>query len=134
MDGFDAAWAAYPRKVAKGEARKAWIQTTRIRPPLEQMIEAIENHKQSEQWLDQAGKFIPHFATWLRREQWADEFEIDLGCNKNGKKWYETASGVSAKGQELGIKPESFCLPDGRQDWQSFSAAVKRAALERQAA
>jgi hypothetical protein len=128
VEGFEKAWGAYPRKVNKGDARKAWGQTARIRPPLDELIAAIEAQKQSEQWLEQGGRFIPHFSTWLRGERWADELQIDLGANKNGKAWHETASGVEAKGAELGLLPSQFKTPSGTQDWQAFRAAVVRAA------
>jgi len=42
------------------------------------------------------------------------------------KPWHQTASGTEAKGRELGLTPEAFTFPDGRQDWQAFAAAVKR--------
>jgi hypothetical protein len=35
MQDFEMFWKEYPKKVAKGEARKAWIQTEKIRPDLE---------------------------------------------------------------------------------------------------
>lgn len=72
MEEFDKAWAAYPRKVAKGEARKAWAQTAKIRPPLEKILEAISVARKH--WDDPM--FIPHFATWLRAERWDDEYEV----------------------------------------------------------
>ena len=128
MEGFDEFWKQYPRKVAKGDARKAWQQTAKIRPPMGVLVAAVEAQKHQEQWLRDGGQFIPYPATWLRSERWDDELVIDLGANKNGKAWHETASGVEAKGKELGLLPAQFCLPDGRQDWQAFAAAVKRAA------
>jgi uncharacterized protein YdaU (DUF1376 family) len=73
-------------------------------------------------------------ATW---RNWVRNQKVPVGVNPASVKvreWFETASGVEAKGRELNILPAQFCMEDGRQDWQSFSAAVKRAALERQAA
>jgi hypothetical protein len=42
MTDFDIFWATYPRRVAKGDARKAWSQTERIRPALPELLEAID--------------------------------------------------------------------------------------------
>ena len=41
MDDFDKFWAAYPKKVAKADARKAWAQTKDIRPELTNLLTAI---------------------------------------------------------------------------------------------
>lgn len=75
-EDFEQFWKAYPRKVAKGDARKAWKQTTRIRPPLEALLESLQAAMASEQWVRDGGQFIPYPATWLRGERWDDEYEI----------------------------------------------------------
>lgn len=72
-EGFAEFWAAYPRKVAKGAARKAWMQTAKTRPSIEVLLKAIEAQKESEDWKKDAGQFVPHPATWLRAERWGDE-------------------------------------------------------------
>ncbi|MCE2713160.1 MAG: hypothetical protein LW688_11575 [Cryomorphaceae bacterium] len=78
MDDFEIFWKAYPRRVAKAVARKAWMQTAKIRPPLDELLAAINSQCQSEQWQKDNGQFIPHPATWLRGERWSDEMEIDV--------------------------------------------------------
>lgn len=68
-EGFSRFWAAYPRRVAKGEARKAW---TKLKPDaalLETMLKALE--WQRKEWDDP--RYIPHPATWIRAERYADE-------------------------------------------------------------
>ena len=75
-DGFEEVWAAYPRKVGKGDARRAW---KKIRPDPElskRMIETLKKMARCEQWTRDGGQFIPHPATWLNREGWEDEPEI----------------------------------------------------------
>ena len=74
---FEAFWDAYPRKVAKGAARKAWKATAGIRPAVEYLLLAIEDQKQPEGPLHGEKKFMPHGSTWLRAEQWDDEVNID---------------------------------------------------------
>ena len=69
MSEFDEFWRAYPRRVAKAEARKAWAQTESIRPPIGEVIAAIR--RSATQWTDI--RFVPHPATWLRGERWDDE-------------------------------------------------------------
>lgn len=73
MDEFERWWSEYPRKCAKADARKAWLQTSAARPPLLTLIEATRRACRDPQWTRDAGRFIPYPATWLRGERWADE-------------------------------------------------------------
>ena len=72
-DGFAAFWAAYPRKVAKQEALKAW-RKLKPNPRLrERIIAAVTEERNSDQWKRDGGQFIPHPATYLRGARWEDE-------------------------------------------------------------
>lgn len=124
MEDFEQFWAAYPRKVAKAEARKAWKQTEAIRPPLEAILGAIKAASRTEQWMRGNGQFIPHAATWLRGERWEDEFEVKLPEVVNEKPWYETSTGIEAKGRELGLHPAQF------EHFQAFRAAVMQKSIK----
>ena len=124
MEEFELFWKAYPRKVAKAEARKAWEQTKRIRPDTETLIKAVLNHCKTEQWMQNSGAFIPHAATWLRGERWEDIFEITLPDVVNEKPWHESSTGITQKGKELGINIEDF------PHFQDFRIAVLRAAMK----
>jgi hypothetical protein len=70
---FAAFWTAYPRKTAKPAALKAWRATAKGRPPLAELIAALEKHKASRQWQDP--QFVAHPATWLRGQRWLDELK-----------------------------------------------------------
>jgi 2'-5' RNA ligase len=124
---FDEWYKNYPRKVAKGDARKAWTQMEKVMPPLEQMLKVLEAQKKQEDWRKDGGKFIPYPATYLRQERWDDELTIDLGdvVEVGGQivNWWESATGIEKKGRELGLKPEQFnSFPD-------FKSAVMRASM-----
>lgn len=69
-EDFDTFWKAYPKKVGKGAAEKAW---QKLKPNLTVVLEAIEAHKQTDQWSKDNGQFIPHPATWLNQKRWEDE-------------------------------------------------------------
>lgn len=69
---FELFWAAYPRKIAKGAARKAWAATSGKRPPVTDIVSAVTAQAETEQWREAGGQFIPHPATWLRAERWGD--------------------------------------------------------------
>lgn len=72
---FDTFYAAYPRKKAPVDALKAWKQTAKIRPPLPEILAAIETQKKSRQWSKDGGKYIPFPASWLRAGRFFDEVE-----------------------------------------------------------
>ena len=124
MEDIDKIWAHYPKKVAKADARKAWVQTKDIRPDVTTVINAITAACRTEQWMRGGGQFIPHPATWLRGERWDDELEVKLPDVINEKPWHETATGIESKGRELGIDPAQF------ESFPHFKVAVMRAALK----
>ena len=67
---FDRFWKAYPRKVGKQTALKAF---RKVNTPLETLLNAIEVQKRSKQWQKDNGQFIPHPTTWLNQWRWEDE-------------------------------------------------------------
>ena len=66
---FDEFWKAYPSKVGKKAAEKAWLKA-KDKPDLAAILAAIEKQKSSERW--QNG-YIPNPATWLNQGRWLDE-------------------------------------------------------------
>jgi hypothetical protein len=67
---WSAFWAAYPRKVGKGQARKAWPKATKAADPAD--IIAGANHY-AEQRRGQEPQYTAHPATWLNGERWTDQ-------------------------------------------------------------
>jgi len=69
---FNDAWLAYPRKVGKGHAEKAWAKAIK-------KIDERELCKFLSQYIDSLigkdSKFIPHLSTWLNGERWHDDIE-----------------------------------------------------------
>lgn len=75
---FDRLWPAFPKKVGKQDALKAWEKLLKDGelPPTEVLLSAIEAQKKSPQWLKNQGEFIPYPATWLNGKRWEDEIEV----------------------------------------------------------
>ena len=72
---FDAFWQAYPRKVAKPEALKAW---TKLKPDAElaeKIMAGLESAKKSRDWTKDDGQYIPHPSTWLNQHRWEDQLD-----------------------------------------------------------
>jgi hypothetical protein len=69
-DGFSEFWSAYPRKVGKGAAEKAW--TTKVNGDGPAVMTALSWQIGSTQHLDRDPQYIPHPATWLNQRRWED--------------------------------------------------------------
>jgi hypothetical protein len=67
---FDQLWEMYPRKVGKGQARKAYVTASKkidffdLLPKLEAYVSTLDGKDK---------QYMPHLATWLNGERWADE-------------------------------------------------------------
>ena len=72
-EAFENFWIAYPRKVAKKDAQKAWVQVMKQpdAPSVEVIMAAVERYKVAQK----DRNFIAYPATWLRAGRWADEQE-----------------------------------------------------------
>ena len=66
-------WPAYPRKVGKSNAEKAWRKLDPDPETVKDIITAIAVQRESDQWRRDEGQFIPHPATWLNGRRWEDE-------------------------------------------------------------
>lgn len=67
---FSIFWGCYPRKVAKGTAKKSFEKAIK-KTTLETMLDAITRYVANKpQWCD-----YKHPSTWLQAESWDDEWE-----------------------------------------------------------
>ena len=72
---FDRFWGAYPRKVSKADARKAFAKLNPDGELVEAMLRALDWQKRLPEWTKDGGQFIPYPATWLNACRWEDEPE-----------------------------------------------------------
>lgn len=79
---FDSFWKAYPKKIGKGAAEKSFKKIKPTESLLRVMISAIENFKESENWKEKNGKYIPNPATWLNQKRWEDEVPEESKISK----------------------------------------------------
>lgn len=70
---FAAFWSAYPKKVGKQDALRAFARLKVSEDQLAAMLAAIEQQRASPQWAKDGGQYIPNPATWLRQGRWEDE-------------------------------------------------------------
>lgn len=77
---FEQFWAAYPRKIAKIPAFKAWVKNgidgDAFLP--KQIIQDVEKRTRLKWWPKDTTK-IPHASTWINQARWEDEgWEDDI--------------------------------------------------------
>lgn len=75
VDRFSEFWTAYPRKVAKPEALKAWIKIKPDDDTFAAIMAGLAAAKASRDWTKDDGQFIPHPTTWLNQRRWEDQLE-----------------------------------------------------------
>jgi len=73
-DEFDLFWGQYPLKRGKDKALEAWAKK---KPPIDDVLQALQWQKQSEQWQKNNGQFIPNPATYLNQGRWKDEPPVE---------------------------------------------------------
>lgn len=67
VEPFDEFWTAYPRKVGKADARKAWAKALR-RVNADKIVAAVREYPFRDDLT-----FVPHPASWLNGGRWEDD-------------------------------------------------------------
>lgn len=80
---FERFWSAYPKKVGKDAARKAFDKRKPDDGLVLVMLDAIALQANSEGWRKDGGQFIPNPATWLNQGRWQDEASGTPGSANN---------------------------------------------------
>ncbi len=72
---FEEFWTAYPKKVAKQDATKAWEKIGPDAELTKTIMQGLGKVKQSRQWTE---GFIPNASTWLNGRRWEDDYTLTL--------------------------------------------------------
>lgn len=81
---FESFWAAYPRKVGKQAAKKAF---SKVSVPVKTLIDAVNSQKNSEQWRKDNGQYVPNPATWLNQGRW-DDVLTEAGAQQTKEEYH----------------------------------------------
>ena len=87
---FDQFWQAYPKRVAKKPARRAWDKLHVDNDLLAKILAALAWQKRTDDWQRDGGRYIPNPATWLNGGRWEDEHNPvteDKQARGGGRKW-----------------------------------------------
>ena len=71
---FPLFWELYPKKLGKKKAEEKWNQINPEQDLIDNIMSGLKEQKNSSNWKDSGGKFIPNPATWLNQERWEDDF------------------------------------------------------------
>lgn len=82
---FETFYSAYPRKVSKTNAEKAWRKQKCV---LSEVMPALQN--QMKLWTD--AQFTPHPASWLNGRRWEDETPQPIPSHQNTHKTNSNAN------------------------------------------
>lgn len=75
---FAAFWAVYPRKDAKAKAQAAWGALDPDDELTDQICAAVRRQRESRQWREAGGEYIPLPTTYLHQRRWEDQGVVDL--------------------------------------------------------
>lgn len=70
---FEACYADYPRREGRAAALKAWLKLKPGPEIVAAIKAAIAWQRRLPRWLEEGGKYVPHFSTYLNNARWEDE-------------------------------------------------------------
>lgn len=70
---FKEFWELYPNKKAKQVAYKSFIKLKPNNELFNEIMDKLNLFKQTKQWQQENGKYIPYPSTWLNQKRWEDE-------------------------------------------------------------
>lgn len=96
-DGFDTFWQAYPRREAKGAARKAWAKAVTLADPAVIIAGALRYRHDPNR--DPA--FTAHPTTWLNQHRWEDDPLPARGSRTTGQARDDEVASLMARAQQV---------------------------------
>jgi len=114
---FERFWEAYPRKMAKGAARRAWAKVLAAGVDVELVIAAAEAAAEQQKAIVELEgkakkKFTPYPATWLNAEGWENELEpVERELNRAERRNRENLAGAVQEAERAGIDPLALLFP-----------------------
>lgn len=83
-ESFSRFWAEYPKREDRQNARWRWLQLSPDESLVQIILQAVENQKQSEKWVD---GYIALPSTWLNNRRWEDEVTPAAVTEDEGGYW-----------------------------------------------
>ena len=103
---FEDWYQHYPKKVARGQAEKAFAKARRAGESLEVLIDGAKRY--ARQVAGKEHKYIKHPATWLNGKCWLDEDEPATVATDDELAWWQkskrAAERMNQRGEEVGCE------------------------------
>jgi hypothetical protein len=81
LPGFERFWQAYPKRVGKAEAARAWVDL-KLEPMADVVVDAVGRHRSAGRFSDDA-RYILHPVRWLKYRRFEDEVQsAEASANK----------------------------------------------------
>lgn len=130
LSDFDRLWERYPRKTAKGAARRSFDRLVRRpdAPKIEDLISAVEKYGEQFRNGKTEERFCAHLATWLNGERWQDE--IDPAQTKQPQQEQKSGEVRTAESLAAAFVHTNRTEDDLLASVSPYSAAAQLAALE----
>ena len=121
-DGFDEWWKLYPRKVGKGEARKAYVKALKT-TSRETLTAGLEAFILAEPWRGEI-QYCPHASKWLNQGYWENEYQapglaIDEAILAAARQADQEDENAEQQGNGSNLRlveaPSEFRLADGEE-------------------
>jgi hypothetical protein len=121
---FDQFWDAYPKRVAKIAAQKAWVKLKPDAELVAMILAAIEAQKEGWHWRHENGRFIPNPASWLNAGCWLDEVRpYEAPAPKLPAGWWETKAGA----EKVGLMQDPPLTPRPGEFLKDFTQRIRAA-------
>lgn len=88
---FASWWERYPRKVGRQAAWREWQKLKPSDETLVEMLAVLTLQRQSQDWVKEGGRFIPHPKTYLHQGRWEDLVEATREPEPIWERWDECA-------------------------------------------
>lgn len=73
---FGQFWKTYPKQIGEWDCREWFRQNHPSAELVGQMIAAIKSQKNTRQWQEESGRYIPYPAKWLEGHRWQDNLNV----------------------------------------------------------
>jgi|GEM_PF-5211938 len=101
LANFETFWQSYPKKSAKKTAAEQWNALPRNASIFEKIMRGLETAKQSQDWLNDNGRYILTPTRWLKEERWEDNYgEYTYGTNANSTSIIKTKTTAQTTRQQ----------------------------------
>lgn len=106
---FDTFWSAYPKKVDKKAALKAFENLSPTPETFAKILVALKAQAATEEWKKDGGQYIPYPASWLNGERWTDEgVQVVAAANTDYEQTQARLAREAQRGKSLKPAPEQI--------------------------